>query len=64
MTFENDLLKQAFVDDIAGLYQHLVQVKEFIEDRGYTLSDDEMKFCNDTESLIDDIEVLIDDLTN
>lgn len=63
MIFENDLLKSAFIDDISGLYQHLTQLKEFIEERGYTLSDDEMKFCNDAESLIDDIEILIDDLT-
>lgn len=64
MTFENEQMRRSFIDRLAGLYQDLIDMKSFIEDRGYTLSDTEINFCNNAESLVDNIEILLDELTN
>lgn len=64
MTFENETLKESFVEHLANLYQELIDIKAFVEDRGYTLSNSEENFCNDAETLVDDIEILLDELTN
>ena len=64
MAFENEALKESFVEHLANLYQELIDIKAFVEDRGYTLSNSEENFCNDAETLVDDIEILLDELTN